>query len=271
MYINTGYRLFVFLPIRYNPPMKITVLGSGTSHGIPVIGCTCSVCTSPNPKDRRTRTSLWIRKGKTSILIDTATEFRLQAIREGLNHLDAVFLTHAHADHIHGLDDLRPLSWKTPIPVYGNEETLGEIQSRFSYIFKKTQIGGGKPKIHLHKIEDKPLVITDLTVKPVPVFHGEMVIYGYRIGNFAYITDCSKIPEESYELLTGVEQLIIGALRETPHATHFSIAQALEAAERIAPKRAYLTHLSHEVSHTRVETITPSWAGPAWDGLTLEF
>ena len=132
--------------------MKITVLGSGTSHGIPVIGCNCSVCKSNDPKDRRTRTSLWITDDKTSILIDTATEFRLQAIREGLECLDAVFLTHAHADHIHGLDDLRPLSWKKPIPVYGKEDTLEEIRSRFSYIFKKTQIGGGKPTILLRRI-----------------------------------------------------------------------------------------------------------------------
>jgi phosphoribosyl 1,2-cyclic phosphate phosphodiesterase len=264
------YLLSVFPRFRYNPPMKITVLGSGTSHGIPVIGCNCSVCKSADWKDRRTRTSLWIREGKTSILIDTATEFRLQAVREGLEHLDAVFLTHAHADHIHGLDDLRPLSWKGHIPVYGKEDTLEEIRSRFSYIFKKTQIGGGKPKILLRRMEEKPVRVGGLTVVPLPVFHGDMRIQGYKIGTFAYITDCSMVPDETYELLKGVEYLIIGALRETPHATHFSIAQAIEAAERISPKRVYLTHLSHEVGNSRVEEMTPLWAGPAWDGLTLE-
>lgn len=250
--------------------MKITVLGSGTSHGIPVIGCSCPVCTSSDPKDKRTRTSVWITHKETSILIDTAPELRLQAVKNGMDRLDAVLLTHPHADHIHGLDDLRPLTWENRIPVYGNEDTIKEVRKRFSYIFEKTQIGGGKPRIDLQILGEGPLQVKDLTIIPVPVYHGELLILGFRVGDFAYVTDCSAVPEESFDLLKGISVLIMGALRETPHATHFSIAQACEAIERIAPRRAYLTHMSHEVSNQRVMEITPPNTEPAWDNMVIE-
>jgi phosphoribosyl 1,2-cyclic phosphate phosphodiesterase len=251
--------------------MKITVLGSGTSHGIPVIGCNCPVCTSQNPRNKRSRASITATSATRSLLIDTATDFRTQALRSHISHLDSVFLTHAHADHIHGLDDLRPLSYHHSIPIFGNRTTLDEVAVRFEYIFKKTQIGGGKPKIYLCVIdEQQEVLIGDMRIVPIPLKHGELDIFGYRINNSAYCTDCSFIPERSYELLQNLDLLIIGALRYTPHATHFSINQAVEVIERVKPRQARLTHLCHDVNHETLSTELPEGVLPAWDGEILD-
>lgn len=248
--------------------MKVTFLGTGTSHGIPVIGCTCSVCTSTNPKNKRSRCSVWVEDENTSIVIDTAPDFRQQALRQGIGTLDAILFTHAHADHVHGLDDIRPFSWTQTVPVYGNRATIEEIQVRFQYIFIETQKGGGKPKILLNEIKTS-FQIGTLAVIPVPIFHGKLNILGFRIGSFAYITDCSGIPEESYPLLTDLDVLVIGALRYKAHETHFSVSQALAEIEKIKPRRAYFTHLCHRIEHASLSSELPGHIRPAWDGLTL--
>ena len=233
-----------------------------------MIGCSCDVCTSENPRNMRTRCSVWIEEQDTSIIIDTATDFRAQALREGVHDVDAVLLTHAHADHVHGLDDIRSFTYKHPIPFYGNKATIDEVRQRFQYIFTETQIGGGKPKISLHYIS-KTFQAGPVTIVPVPIMHGELEILGFRIGGFVYLTDCSGIPEESYILLQNIDVAVIGALRYRPHDTHYSVSQAVAEIEKFAPRRAYLTHLCHRLDHERLLQELPGHIKPAWDGLTL--
>ncbi|GHV30138.1 MBL fold metallo-hydrolase [Spirochaetia bacterium] len=237
-------------------------MGSGTSHGIPVIGCSCPVCTSPDPKDKRMRASLYIEGDDGErVVIDTGPEFRLQALRAGISSLDAVFLTHAHADHTHGLDDIRSLSYKQEMPVYGNEKTLAEIKERFSYAFQNTQQGGGKPRIRLSPVSG-PVQIGGLTLTPVPVKHGILDILGWKItgavnkNSFAvYLTDTSFIPSPSLALIQSPEFLIVGGLRARPHETHFSFEQALSAGADIHARHVYLTHICHSHSHREITAI----------------
>lgn len=250
--------------------MKIRILGSGTSSGIPVIGCRCPVCTSKNPKNRRTRASVLIQTAETCLLIDTATEFRLQALEAGIKGIDSIFFTHAHADHVHGLDDLRPLSIHKPIEVFAAPETRKEIETRFSYIFSRSGQGGGVPQIHMNTLGRESLDFADVRVQPIPIFHGSLPILGYRIGPCAYLTDCSSIPDASYPLLEGLDVLIIDALRYQPHPTHFSINQALKIIQRIAPRQAFLTHLCHDVEHQILSRQLPEGIEPAYDGLEIE-
>lgn len=257
--------------------MEVVILGSGTSHGVPVIACDCDVCRSSDPKDKRTRASLLVRHAGLELLIDTAPEFRLQAVREGIKRLDALFYTHPHADHLHGLDDIRPLTRKHPATVYGSRETLDELTRRFDYIFARTQPGGGKPQIRLEEIPEAGLVLEGLRIMPIPIFHGELPIYGFRLGKTAYLTDCSRIPESSYPLLEGLELLIIGALRYRPHPTHFSFDEAAAEARRIGAERTLVTHLCHDASHEEIGSylagkLSPGEAKkiePAHDGLCL--
>ncbi len=253
--------------------LDFTILGSGTSTGVPIVGCSCRVCRSEDPKDRRSRASLWIQAGGLSLLFDTATEFRLQALAAGISRVDALFVTHAHADHVHGLDDLRTLSHHGEIPLYSSPCTLEEIENRFSYIFRGPRTGGGKPRIRLIPLDPQgePVRLSspegELEILPVPIFHGSMPIVGYRIGPFAYLTDCSEIPEESYRLLEGVRVLVLDGLRFRPHPTHFSVDQAIAAVRRIGAKEAYLTHLCHEVSYRELSDYLPDGIDPAYDGL----
>jgi phosphoribosyl 1,2-cyclic phosphate phosphodiesterase len=266
--------------------MKLVVLGSGTSHGIPVIACDCPVCSSEDPRDKRMRASLYVTGDRGErVVIDTGPEFRLQAIRAGINRLDAVFLTHSHADHIHGLDDLRPLCRKQALPVYGNSQTLEELRERFSYVFKHTQEGGGKPRLTLKTVRD-PVRIGGLIFTPVPVKHGGLDILGWKItrrkepsGNPAvYLTDVSHIPSASLDLIQDPEVLFIGGLRTRPHKTHFTFDQALNTALGLGAKQTYLTHICHEHSHRDIETYcrifekksdAPGIMKPAYDGLEL--
>jgi phosphoribosyl 1,2-cyclic phosphate phosphodiesterase len=271
--------------------MKLTILGSGTSHGVPVVGCACPVCRSEDPRDKRLRASLYIAgRGGERALIDTGPEFRLQAIRAGINQLDALFLTHAHADHIHGMDDVRPLSRERPLPVYGNGETIRELRERFSYVFRETQRGGGKPRLLPEEISG-PVRIGGLRFTPVPVKHGNLDIFGWKIeeagdpgsgdaGRSAlYLTDTSEIPESSRPLIGGPEILIIGGLRQRPHETHFSFKQALDEAVRTGARRTWLTHICHDSSHREIEDYCRAYREekglsgltmePAYDGLEL--
>lgn len=267
----------------HNKPMKLTVLGSGTSHGIPVVGCSCAVCRSEDPRDKRMRASLYIEgTGGETAVIDTGPEFRLQALRAGISRLDAVFLTHAHADHIHGLDDVRPLSLKTPLPVYGDKPSIAEVRERFSYVFKNTQRGGGKPRIILAEVS-APLAVGGLNFTPIPVKHGALDILGWRIDEAgktaAYLTDTSAIPPASLPLIGSPQLLIIGGLRSRPHETHFNFEQALHTALGLRARQVFLTHICHDYTQRQIEEYCRNFIlerelkgismGPAWDGLKL--
>lgn len=251
--------------------MDITILGSGTSHGIPVVACHCEVCRSENSKNKRTRSSILIEDNNRNVLVDTSTEFRLQAVREGISFIDAIFYTHSHADHLHGLDDIRPLTKKKPIVIYASRFDCGEIEGRFPYIFNQTaQSGGGKPKVQLSIISKGKIKIGPIEIEPIPVKHGIIDIYGYKINNrVAYITDCSYISEPSLRKIKGMEVLILGALRYREHSTHFNIDQALEIIKKISPGRAYLTHLSHDIDHDKLSAELPGGVFPAYDGLKI--
>jgi phosphoribosyl 1,2-cyclic phosphate phosphodiesterase len=265
--------------------MKITILGSGTSDGIPVVGCGCPVCGSADPKDNRLRASVLIEgQGGESLIIDTGPDFRFQALRAGLKRLDGIYLTHAHADHIHGMDDVRPLSRERPLPVYGNRQTIAEMRERFSYVFRETQLGGGKPRLLPQEITG-PVRTGALVFYPLPVKHGKLDILGWYIeerpggGDLLYLTDTSAISSTTRSMIKRPHTIIIGGLRVRPHPTHFSFAEALNAALELGGKRIYLTHICHEHSHREIEGICGAFAmaqgfsglvSPAWDGLELE-
>jgi len=251
--------------------LTVTLLGSGTSTGVPVIGCTCAVCTSENPRNRRLRPGLKLETERGVALVDTPTDLREQALRFGLPRLDAVVYTHPHADHVFGLDDIRIFNFRqrAAIPCYGSRETLRALRRTFAYVFEATQEGGGKPQLELVEIRG-PFELLGRTVVPVPVWHGSMEVYGYRLGSFAYVTDCSAIPEESYRLLEGVEILILDALRYKPHSTHFSVCEAVEAAARIGAARTILTHLAHDVDYGAPEVDLPSSVELGYDGIRFE-
>jgi len=251
--------------------VEVTFLGTGTSTGVPVPTCTCDVCRSTDPKDARLRPSVLLRWEGASVLVDTSTDLRQQALRLGLMDLDAVFYTHAHADHVFGLDDLRMFNWRRggAIPVYGSGITLAAIRRTFWYVFEDVEAGGGKPLLELHEV-DAPFTLHGRTVVPVPLQHGRLPILGYRTGGFAYLTDVSAIPEGSYDLLRDLDVLVLSALRHRPHPTHLHLARALEEAARIGAKRTLFTHIAHELSHAAVAAQLPPGVELAYDGLRLE-
>ncbi|HEY0513970.1 MAG TPA: MBL fold metallo-hydrolase [Thermoanaerobaculia bacterium] len=248
--------------------LRVTMLGSGTSTGIPVIGCACRVCTSANPKNRRWRPGLKLETERGIILVDTPTDLRAQALRFGLPRLDAIVFTHSHADHIFGLDDVRIFNFRqqAPIPCYGSAETLRAIRRAFAYVFEPGQEGGGKPQLDLIEVRESFEVLERRFV-PIPVRHGEMEVFGYRVGGFAYVTDCNRIPEASLRQLAGVEILVLDALRHRPHSTHFSVQEALDVAARIGPRRTILTHMAHEVDH---DDPLPAGVEFGYDGLVFD-
>ena len=252
--------------------LKITILGSGTSTGIPVIGCQCEVCHSSHPYNQRTRCSLLISSGPYNILIDTSTDLRHQALREDIRHIDAVFYTHSHADHLHGIDDLRAfnITVKKPIPIYGSAATLDHISHSFAYIFQHREPSTFIPQLRLSPMPSR-VTIGSLEMIGIPLQHGNGKSTGYRCGPVAYLTDCNAIPEQSLALLHNLELLILDGLRFKPHQTHFNIPQAVEIAKHIGAKRTLLTHLSHDIDHPQVNAQLPPGIELAHDGQKLNF
>lgn len=250
--------------------MRVTFLGTGTSTGVPVITCDCRVCSSSDPRDNRTRPSILLEWDGHAVLVDTSSDFRQQALRHGMQRLDAVLYTHQHADHILGLDDIRLFNWRQrmAIPAYGSKETLDALRRTFWYVFEESQKGGGKPAMALNMV-DRPFQLLGKEIVPVPVLHGEMEIYGYRIGKFAYLTDVSRVPDRSMELLGGVDTLVVSALRPTPHSTHQSVEQAVELAGRIGAGRTFFTHMCHDILHAETDGELPAGIRLAYDGLIL--
>lgn len=252
--------------------MRIVILGSGTSMGVPIAGCDCRVCLSQDPKDNRLRTSCYIQKDGVDILIDTSVDYRQQMLRAGIKRLDAVIYTHHHVDHILGMDDLRSfnLLHKTSIPLYGMTETMHNIKRVFSYAFAESPYASSLPKLTIHEIDDRPFEINGIEIIPIPLFHGKMPVLGFRVGDFAYCTDVSHIPETSYERLTGLKVLILDALRHKPHPTHFNIEQAIQESQKIGAQSTYFTHVSHQVMHQETEDSLPEGIHLGYDGLEFE-
>jgi phosphoribosyl 1,2-cyclic phosphate phosphodiesterase len=269
--------------------LKVTLLGTGTSYGVPMIGCDCPVCRSTDPRDKRMRTSILIemtdadgdagpRPGSPlastvrNVLVDTSSDLRAQALRFGIRRLDAILFTHSHADHVLGLDEVRRFNklQKEAIPCYADAATIADVRHTFSYIFDAaTPRGGGIPKIVLNHLVG-PFSLGGMEIVPVPIMHGSRPILGFRIGSFAYLTDCSSIPDASWPLLAGVRTLVLDALRERAHSTHFSVPEAVAAAARIGADRTYFTHMSHDLSHAETCARLPRGVELAYDGLVLE-
>ena len=250
---------------------SILVLGSGTSTGVPMIGCHCKVCRSSDPRDKRLRPSVLVSFGPHRVLIDTSPDFRYQALRGGLERLDAVLYTHGHADHILGLDDLRPFNFmqRNEIPIYGAAETLAVIERTFHYVFDAEPSESSRPKIVTRVFDNDAIPIAGLCFQPVRLAHGRGTVYGFRFGDCAYLTDHSEIPAEAEQQLQGLDVLFLDALRYKPHPTHSTIDQSLETVARLNPKRAFFTHISHDLLHATVDERLPAHVRLAFDGLLI--
>jgi len=247
------------------------MLGSGTSTGVPVVGCTCAVCTSAGPGNRRLRPGIFLELAGGKVVVDTSPDFREQALRFGIDRVDAVLYTHSHADHVFGLDDLRVFNFRQRMAIacFGPPRTIERLRQIFAYVFEGGQEGGGKPRLELVAVE-APFDLLGETVEPIPVWHGEMPVYGYRVGSFAVVTDVNRIPESSFRSLAGVETLVLSALRYAPHPTHFNFDEALAVAERVGARRTILTHIAHEVDHGALRVTLPAGVEIGYDGLVVD-
>lgn len=250
--------------------LRLTMLGSGTSTGVPVVGCACAVCRSTDPRNRRMRPGLRLELAGGTVIVDTSPDFREQALRFGIDRVDAVLYTHSHADHVFGLDDLRIFNFRqgASIPCFGSDETMDRMRQIFTYVFAGGQEGGGKPRLELHAVRG-PFDLLGERCLPIPVAHGEMEVFGYRVGRFACVTDVNFISEESFRLLAGVELLVLSALRYRPHPTHFSLAEAIAVARRIGARRTLLTHIAHDIDHGRLAIELPPGIELGYDGLVV--
>jgi phosphoribosyl 1,2-cyclic phosphate phosphodiesterase len=259
------------------PDRTFTFLGTGTSVGVPMIGCDCAVCQSPNPKNNRYRCSVLIGTPRGNILIDTTPELRLQLIRAGVKLVHAVVYTHYHVDHLFGLDDLRlfPLKLNGPLPIYCSDEVEEVIRQAFSYAFHpgNDELPAGMlPRLEFRRIDDTPFGVLGEVLTPVPLKHARFNVYGFRVGKVAYCTDVSHIPDRSWPLLEGLDVLVLDALRPgKPHPAHFSVEQALEVIDRLKPRQAYLTHMGHSIDHDTISATLPPNVALAYDGLSFRF
>jgi phosphoribosyl 1,2-cyclic phosphate phosphodiesterase len=251
--------------------IQLTVLGSGTSMGVPTLGCHCVVCESSDPHDKRTRPSVLLSYGGNNVVIDTTPDFRFQAMRAGIDRLDAVVYTHGHADHILGLDDIRPFNLKQrgAVPIYAAAETLARLRGQFSYIFDEAPPGTLVPLIELHAI-DGPFDLFGVRFVPIPAMHGTQPVLGFRIGKMAYLTDFSQVPDSSKVLLGGLDDFILDALRYVPHPTHSNVEQSLALVKELKPKRAWFTHICHDLGHEEANARLPQHVRLAHDGLQFE-
>lgn len=257
-------------------PRELILLGTGTSHGVPIIGCHCPVCSSTNPRNNRTRTGVAVRTDEGTFLIDTSPELRIQLLRERIEMVHAVVYTHSHADHIFGLDDLRLFGYrlKRPIPLYCEEVVETQIRAAYSYAFGTPDPEmhyGAIPQLELRRIGLEPFELLGVRVQPIRLIHGKLPVLGFRVGDVAFCTDVSFIPDESWPLLEGLDVLILDALRDEPHATHFGIQQALAVIDRVKPKRSYLTHVSHYLEYTETNARLPAGVELSYDGLRIPY
>ncbi len=256
--------------------MRLILLGTGTSFGVPQIGCRCPTCTSADPRDRRTRTAALIETRGKRLLIDTPPELRLQLVAAGVDHVDAVLFTHAHADHVHGIDDLRALSVRqgAMLPAYGSRATMADLVAKFPYIFDPSilvPVGTSKPELAAHVLEPGTSAsIAGVPVLPLSLPHGDHQVFGYRVGAVAYLTDVKAIPDSVMEALQGLEVLVLNALLSRPHPLHLSIPEAVAAAQRVGARRTLFTHLTHETTHAALAAKLPAGIAPAYDGLVID-
>ncbi len=253
-------------------PIHITVLGSGTSSGVPTIGCPCAVCASADPRDKRLRPSILVRYGGRAVLIDTTPDFRQQALRARIERIDAIVYTHSHADHILGLDDVRPFNYRQrqEIPIYAMPETLDAIRRVFRYAFDDSPTESSKPRLNLNALDGAPLDLFGLTFLPLELLHGTSTILGFRFGAAAYLTDHSDIPERSKAKLHGLDVLFLDALRHRPHPTHSTVERSVAWVNELKPRRAYFTHICHDLPHQATEDSLPENVHLAYDGLELD-
>jgi phosphoribosyl 1,2-cyclic phosphate phosphodiesterase len=254
------------------PDLRITFLGTGTSGGVPMIGCGCYVCSSANPKDKRLRSSILVQSATTTLVVDTTPDFRTQMLRENVKKLDAVVFTHPHKDHVAGLDDIKAYNFfqHKPMEVYANALTEEGLKREFPYIFAADKYPG-VPSINLHLITDKPFVVGDIPVIPILVYHLKMPVLGFRFGDFTYITDANRITPEEVEKIKGSKVLVLNALRKTPHISHFSLPESIKLVEELGIPQAYFTHISHQLGlHDEINAELPQNIQLAWDGLQIQ-